>query len=150
MRSNLSRSKPRFIFSTGGLSVGIETCNLAQNRGLLEVDITITALRRFSCSEIEALLSSITTTETTFVTVRIVFMPPFETANQFKSNDWNSLDAILTRNIDRGITMKALIQLSYGPDSPVWGGVISLVETVLPRMKARGLVAAASGIPSQK
>lgn len=121
---------------------GGEMVDLSSNLNLHQLEFTIEAVKVFSCAMVEGSLASMASPRSTAVTVRISFALPFTSASQFKSNDWSLLDAILASNIDRGVKINVFVDLLYGSDSPVWGGVVSLVESVLPMLSARGLVSA--------
>lgn len=103
----------------------------------------------FSCTWIEVALSSVASPSTTFITVKLEFTLSFMTVNQFKLNDWDLLDAILTSSIERGVANKIVIHGIHGPDDLAFKGVVALIESVLPRLKARGLITIGVGRASE-
>lgn len=127
---------------TGSGISALDVLDLRHNHVIRELDLTIAAIKQFSCSVVEALLASIASPNTTVVTVRISFSLPFTIASGFKSNDWDSLDSILTSETNRGVSITTTVEFSHGlyRDLPVWQRLTSLVESVLPQLTARGLV----------
>lgn len=54
---------------------------------------------------------------------------------QLKLNDWQSLDAILTNVLEKGIAKKIDIAVLSGRDNPVREEAVGLVEMSLPKVK---------------
>lgn len=98
----------------------------------------MSASRTFSHAWIGGLLSSIVSPHVSEILLQFALSSKSNAANQFRLSDWESLDKVLTRFVERGVAKRLVIQV-LNDHLNLKGNSAVLVESVIARLKGRGL-----------
>lgn len=131
---------PGFVLTGNitGPSYAEVVINLLGHRALRHLSLSIMGEKPFSCRRIEDLISSISSPHMSLIKLTLIFAPYPFMASQLATNDWGSLDDILTNAINCGATKKVAIDVMGGPNNIWQDETLDLVKLALVRLGTKG------------